>query len=53
MKQIGDKGISRTAWFCAGVERAIKIVDEALSDFGTPVYVRHDMVHNRIRCRVL
>jgi len=33
--------------FCAGVDRAIKIVEEALKRFGAPVYVRHEIVHNR------
>ncbi|MEM8800235.1 MAG: 4-hydroxy-3-methylbut-2-enyl diphosphate reductase [Pseudomonadota bacterium] len=33
--------------FCAGVDRAIKIVEEALLRFGRPVYVRHEIVHNR------
>ncbi len=33
--------------FCAGVARAIKIVEEALRRFGAPVYVRHEIVHNR------
>jgi 4-hydroxy-3-methylbut-2-en-1-yl diphosphate reductase len=33
--------------FCAGVDRAIQIVEEALSRFGPPVYVRHEIVHNR------
>jgi 4-hydroxy-3-methylbut-2-enyl diphosphate reductase len=33
--------------FCAGVERAIEIVDHALSRFGAPIYVRHEVVHNR------
>ncbi|SEP65975.1 4-hydroxy-3-methylbut-2-enyl diphosphate reductase [Faunimonas pinastri] len=33
--------------FCAGVERAIQIVDEALQRYGAPVYVRHEIVHNR------
>ena len=32
--------------FCAGVDRAIKIVNEALTRFGTPIYVRHEIVHN-------
>ncbi|MDX1922874.1 MAG: 4-hydroxy-3-methylbut-2-enyl diphosphate reductase [Alphaproteobacteria bacterium] len=32
--------------FCAGVERAIEIVEEALLRFGPPVYVRHEIVHN-------
>jgi 4-hydroxy-3-methylbut-2-enyl diphosphate reductase len=33
--------------FCAGVERAIEIVEQALMKFGPPVYVRHEIVHNR------
>ena len=33
--------------FCAGVERAIEIVEKALQRFGAPVYVRHEIVHNR------
>src|ERR1700691_2981079 len=33
--------------FCAGVVRAIDIVDRALVKFGQPVYVRHEIVHNR------
>jgi 4-hydroxy-3-methylbut-2-enyl diphosphate reductase len=33
--------------FCAGVDRAIQIVEEALERFGAPVYVRHEIVHNR------
>jgi 4-hydroxy-3-methylbut-2-en-1-yl diphosphate reductase len=33
--------------FCAGVERAIRVVEEALTRFGRPVYVRHGIVHNR------
>jgi 4-hydroxy-3-methylbut-2-enyl diphosphate reductase len=33
--------------FCAGVERAIEIVEQALVKFGRPVYVRHEIVHNR------
>jgi 4-hydroxy-3-methylbut-2-enyl diphosphate reductase len=33
--------------FCAGVERAIEIVERALERFGPPVYVRHEIVHNR------
>jgi 4-hydroxy-3-methylbut-2-enyl diphosphate reductase len=33
--------------FCAGVERAIAIVDRALEKFGAPIYVRHEVVHNR------
>ncbi len=33
--------------FCAGVERAIEIVEQAIEKFGPPVYVRHEIVHNR------
>ena len=33
--------------FCAGVERAIQIVERALKKFGPPIYVRHEIVHNR------
>ncbi len=33
--------------FCAGVDRAIEIVERALEKFGSPVYVRHEVVHNR------
>src|SRR3954447_21184823 len=33
--------------FCAGVDRAIQIVELALERFGAPVYVRHEIVHNR------
>ena len=34
--------------FCAGVDRAIMIVEQALARYGKPVYVRHEIVHNRI-----
>ncbi|MCW2477872.1 4-hydroxy-3-methylbut-2-enyl diphosphate reductase [Candidatus Symbiopectobacterium sp. NZEC135] len=33
--------------FCAGVDRAISIVERALEIYGTPIYVRHEVVHNR------
>ena len=33
--------------FCAGVDRAVKIVEEAIKKFGSPVYVRHEIVHNK------
>jgi 4-hydroxy-3-methylbut-2-enyl diphosphate reductase len=33
--------------FCAGVDRAIEIVDKAIETFGEPIYVRHEVVHNR------
>ncbi len=44
---------SHTVWlasprgFCAGVDRAIEIVERALTLFGAPIYVRHEVVHNR------
>ena len=33
--------------FCAGVDRAIAIVEQALANYGAPIYVRHEVVHNR------
>ena len=33
--------------FCAGVDRAIEIVERAIEQFGKPIYVRHEVVHNR------
>ena len=33
--------------FCAGVDRAISIVENALAIYGAPIYVRHEVVHNR------
>ncbi len=33
--------------FCAGVDRAIAIVEQALAQYGAPIYVRHEVVHNR------
>jgi 4-hydroxy-3-methylbut-2-enyl diphosphate reductase len=39
--------------FCAGVDRAIRIVELAIERWGAPVYVRHEIVHNKFvaRCR--
>ncbi|MCY3982930.1 MAG: 4-hydroxy-3-methylbut-2-enyl diphosphate reductase [Roseovarius sp.] len=39
--------LSETRGFCAGVVRAIDIVERALETYGPPVYVRHEIVHNR------
>ena len=39
--------------FCAGVDRAIQIVEVALERFGAPVYVRHEIVHNRFVVQTL
>ena len=33
--------------FCAGVDRAIEIVKKSLKKFGAPIYVRHEIVHNK------
>src|SRR3970282_1596921 len=33
--------------FCAGVDRAIEIVERALALYGAPIYVRHEVVHNK------
>ena len=33
--------------FCAGVDRAVKIVEQAIKKFGSPIYVRHEIVHNK------
>ncbi len=39
--------LAKPRGFCAGVDRAIQIVEKALEKFGAPVYVRHEIVHNR------
>ena len=39
--------LSAPRGFCAGVERAIEIVKKSLKKYGTPVYVRHEIVHNK------
>ena len=36
--------------FCAGVERAIAIVERAIEKYGAPIYVRHEVVHNKFVC---
>ena len=36
--------------FCAGVERAIAIVERAIEKYGAPIYVRHEVVHNKYVC---
>lgn len=40
--------LCRPRGFCAGVERAIQTVERALAKFGRPVYVRHEIVHNKV-----
>ena len=39
--------LSAPRGFCAGVERAIEIVEKSIKKYGTPVYVRHEIVHNK------
>lgn len=45
--------LCRPRGFCAGVERAIETVERALAKFGRPVYVRHEIVHNKVVVRDL
>ena len=42
-----DLSLASPRGFCAGVDRAIEIVNRALELFGAPVYVRHEVVHNK------
>ena len=42
-----DVVLAKPRGFCAGVERAIEIVERALKKYGAPVYVRHEIVHNK------
>lgn len=46
-KQVVEILLANPRGFCAGVDRAIDIVEAALLKFGAPVYVRHEVVHNR------
>src|ERR1019366_6647428 len=39
--------LAQPSGFCAGVVRAIEIVERALVKYGAPIYVRHEIVHNR------
>jgi len=47
MKQPLKVLLANPRGFCAGVERAIEIVERAIEKYGPPVYVRHEIVHNR------
>jgi 4-hydroxy-3-methylbut-2-enyl diphosphate reductase len=42
-----DVVLAQPRGFCAGVDRAIEIVERALQQFGAPIYVRHEIVHNK------
>ncbi|MFM6972630.1 MAG: 4-hydroxy-3-methylbut-2-enyl diphosphate reductase, partial [Alphaproteobacteria bacterium] len=39
--------LAKPRGFCAGVTRAIETVEKAIAKFGSPVYVRHEIVHNK------
>ena len=39
--------LAKPRGFCAGVDRAIEIVERALERHGAPIYVRHEIVHNK------
>jgi 4-hydroxy-3-methylbut-2-enyl diphosphate reductase len=43
---VNDVLLAEPRGFCAGVDRAIEIVERALTQFGAPIYVRHEIVHN-------
>lgn len=45
-KQSKQIFLAQPRGFCAGVERAITIVEEALKKYGSPIYVRHEIIHN-------
>ncbi|MFL9877847.1 4-hydroxy-3-methylbut-2-enyl diphosphate reductase [Herbaspirillum rhizosphaerae] len=45
-KQEPEILLAQPRGFCAGVDRAIEIVERALTQFGAPIYVRHEIVHN-------
>jgi len=44
--QVEDVLLAEPRGFCAGVDRAIEIVERALEQYGAPIYVRHEIVHN-------
>ena len=46
-KNSADVVLANPRGFCAGVDRAIIIVEQALEKFGAPIYVRHEVVHNK------
>ena len=46
MSAVNEVLLAEPRGFCAGVDRAIEIVERALTKFGAPIYVRHEIVHN-------
>ena len=46
-KMVKELTLAAPRGFCAGVDRAVRIVEVALEKFGKPVYVRHEIVHNK------
>ncbi|SCK45914.1 4-hydroxy-3-methylbut-2-enyl diphosphate reductase [Variovorax sp. HW608] len=46
MSQVEEVILAEPRGFCAGVDRAIEIVERAIAKFGAPIYVRHEIVHN-------
>jgi 4-hydroxy-3-methylbut-2-enyl diphosphate reductase len=46
VNQVQEVILAQPRGFCAGVDRAIEIVERALAKFGPPIYVRHEIVHN-------
>ncbi|WP_326538940.1 4-hydroxy-3-methylbut-2-enyl diphosphate reductase [Pseudorhodoferax sp.] len=46
MADVNEIVLAEPRGFCAGVDRAIEIVERALAKFGAPIYVRHEIVHN-------
>ena len=42
-----DLYLAEPRGFCAGVRRAINLVEDALAQYGAPVFVRHEIVHNK------
>jgi 4-hydroxy-3-methylbut-2-enyl diphosphate reductase len=46
VSQVEEVILAQPRGFCAGVDRAIEIVERALAKFGAPIYVRHEIVHN-------
>ena len=46
-KEIINLSLANPRGFCAGVDRAILIVEKALEKYGAPIYVHHEVVHNK------